>query len=140
MLSKTIDKQYTTIANQVAQNKTLRRITNADYNDAAKPIYDKMGVLTINNMFKFELAQLMYRHSTNSLPTPLLYIFNSNTEIHDHNTRHRRDAHITYKRTDQISRSFIHKGPEIWLTIPDELKHARTFSSFKKQMKKLILK
>ncbi len=123
---------------QVAQNKTMRRIDNANYNDSAKPIYKKYGILTIDDMLKLELSKLMYKNYTKVLPKPLLELFTSNEDIHNHNTRHRHDAHIIFRRTDQTLRSFVHKGPDLWLRIPDEIKQAKSLNSFKRQMKNFL--
>ena len=123
---------------KVSQNKTLRNISNSKYNDSAKPIYNKLKILTLEELYKIELCKLMYDYSTNNLPPPLINIYTSNRDIHSHNTRQRHDTHITARRTDLLSRSFVHKAPDIWLTIPPKIKESRTKSAFKFHITKFI--
>ena len=49
----------------------------------------------------------MFLNKNQHLPSPLQAIFTPNTDIHNHNTRHRNDPHIGTRRTNQLSRSFI---------------------------------
>ncbi len=80
----------------------------------------------------------MYQHKHHQLPRPLLAMHNLNIETHEHNTRHRQDPHITSRRTQKISKSFIHKAPEFWYTIPEVLKQARTVSAFKNKITRFL--
>ena len=44
---------------QVLQNKTVRKITNANYSDPGKPIYNELGISTaLDNLYKTELCKL----------------------------------------------------------------------------------
>ena len=124
---------------QVLQNKTVRKITNAKYNDPVKAIYNELGISTLDNLYKTELCKLMYLNSNKALPKPILSLYTSNTEIHNHNTRHKRDAHITSRRSQLVSRSFIHRSPEIWLQIPGNIKSSKTMNSFKHQIQRYLV-
>ena len=124
---------------QVLQNKTVRKITNAKYNDPVKAIYNELGISTLDNLYKTELCKLMYLNSNKALPKPILSLYTSNTEIHNHNTRHKRDAHITSRRSQLVSRSFIHRSPEIWLHIPGNTKSSKTMNSFKNQIQRYLV-
>ena len=41
----------------MTQNKTVRKITNSKYNESASPIYNKLGILTLENVYKLELCK-----------------------------------------------------------------------------------
>ena len=43
---------------QVLQNKMVRKITNAKYSDPVKPIYNELGMSTLDNFYKTELCKL----------------------------------------------------------------------------------
>ena len=122
----------------VLQNKSIRKISNSTYNASAAPLYSKLNILTLDNMYKFELCKLMYLSTCKLLPKPLLALYKTNTDIHNHDTRHKNDAHITTKHSDLLSRSFLHRAPELWLSIPDNIKQARTMNSFKSQTRKYL--
>ena len=74
----------------------------------------------------------MYQHKNNSLPQPLQALYTFNTEIHQHNTRHKHDPHITRYTTHLVRKTFIHKAPEFWYTLPDNIKNAKTVKIFQK--------
>ena len=121
---------------QILQNKAVRAITLSKYNASATPIYKNLKILPINGMFKLQLGKLMYRHSNNSLPTPLLKLFTPNRDIHSHNTRHSMDPHIQKSKTQIMAKSFLHRAPAIWYTLPQPIKDSKTAKSFNNNMKK----
>jgi len=123
---------------KVSQNKTIRNINNSKYNESAKPIYSKLRILTLDEIYKIELCKFMYGSSTHTLPLPLLSLYTPNTEIHSHNTRQRGDAHVTARHTELLSRSFIHTAPDIWHTIPQKIKKSGTKHAFKHQVTKFL--
>ena len=120
---------------RIAQNKTIRRISNANYNTSAGPLYKTLGLMSLDDLYSYELTKFMYQNARSLLPSPLLALFITNTDIHGHNTRHRLDAHVTHRRTKLASQSFTHQGPEIWLSVPQRIKDATSFASFKKLLK-----
>ncbi len=123
---------------QVLQNKAIRAISNSKYNDPVIPLYIKLKITPIEELYKIHLAKFMYQHQHQLLPKPLLSLYHPNTDTHQHNTRHRQDPHITRRRTHQISKTFIHKAPEFWYTIPEKIKEARSISAFKYRITRLL--
>ena len=103
---------------KVSQNKTVRNINNSRYNESAQPIYKKLSILTLEQLYNIELCKFMYDYNTHNLPTPLLSLYTHNSDIHTHNIRHSKDAHVTARQTELLSRSFIHTSPDLWLTMP----------------------
>ena len=126
----------------ILQNKALRSISRSHYRDTAQPtgIYEKFNIPNIQTLYQIELSKIMYLFSKGELPTPLMDLFSTNTEIHKYNTRQRYDPHVVRRRTNFVSNSFIHESPKLWLTIPDSIKKARTMASFKKNVKQFFTK
>ena len=125
---------------EVLQNKSVRSVTNSKYNDSSWPIYKKLKVLPLSKLHQMETAKLMYLNQKRELPLPLLSIFTTNQNIHQHYTRHHNDPHIQTRRTQTLSHSFIHKAPESWYNIPTQIKSAKTVGSFCSKMKRELLK
>ena len=123
---------------QITQNKTVRKITNSKYNESASPIYSKLGILTLENVYKLDLCKLMYSNYNKTLPKPIQALYTPNINIHSHNTRQQNDMHIMGRGSKLVSLSFIHRSPAIWLQIANEIKQTRTLSSFKNQVKKIL--
>ena len=122
-----------------AQNKAVRKIVNAKYNDSARPIYKALNLLPLDKLYLYELGKFMFNLSSKSLPEPLHALYTANSEFHDHNTRHRHDAHIAARRTHFVSKSFIHKGPELWVSIPEDVKSRQSENAFKRSYKRMLL-
>lgn len=115
---------------QIQQNKIVRIIRNVSYNATSRPIYKSLNILPIDNLYKMELAKFMYCHSKHLLPKPLLQLFTANREIHCHNTRAINNPHIPRLNTKQATKSFIYTAPQLWFTIPENVKDAKTVKSF----------
>ena len=123
---------------QTRQNKYVRSITKSKYNASTGPIYENLGILQISKLYQLEAAKLMFLNKNQHLPSPLQAIFTPNTDIHNHNTRHRNDPHISTRHTNQLLRSFIHNSPNIWYNIPLQIKETRTVGSFCHKMKRYL--
>jgi len=119
---------------ETLQNKALRNITKSNYNDSVLPLYEATQITPQHKLYKIHLAKLMYQHKNNLLPKPLQALYTPNTETHEHNTRHRHDPHIIRHRTHLVSKTFIHKAPEFWYTLPDTVKEATSIHSFKNRV------
>jgi uncharacterized surface protein with fasciclin (FAS1) repeats len=117
------------------QNKSVRMVTLANYNASAAPIYTTTKSMPFDNLFKSHLANLMFQHKHNQLPPAIQHLFTANTETHSHHTRQQWDPHVTRKRTKKISDTFLHKAPEYWYRIPQDIKECITINAFKNKMK-----
>ena len=100
-----------------------------------QPIYRKLNIMTFDNMYKLESCKFMYMNSKNEIPSPLIELFTRNTDIHNYNTRHRKDVHIQSRKSGLTSRSFL-QSPKLWLTIPEVVQNAKSLASTISQGKK----
>ena len=53
---------------QRLQNKALRIIFNCKQHDTLTPLFHKLEILKIRDLYHFEICKLMYLHSKKSLP------------------------------------------------------------------------
>jgi len=123
---------------EVLQNKAIRSITNSKYNESTEPVYKQLGILPLPKLYQLEAAKFMFLNYKRDLPSPLLSIFTSNIDIHQHGTRHRNDPHTSVRRTHLLSQCFIHNAPNIWYNIPPPIKDTKTVNSFCSKMKKYL--
>ena len=65
------------------------------------------------------------------IPPYLSSIFQRNNEIHSHNTRSSGNVHLINPKLTLAQRTIRHYGPEVWLSIPTEIKQRTLLSSFK---------
>jgi hypothetical protein len=121
------------------QKKTVRIITTSKYNDHTNPLYKKLKILKLEDIYKLKVAKYMYAFDKQILPSPLLDIISYNRNTHEYNTRNKDNPHIDTRRTIIASNSLRHKGPEIWYEIPEIIKSKKTIKSFTNTLKKQII-
>ena len=111
----------------------------AKYNEHRNLLFKQLKVLKLNNIYDLKVSKFMYSVNKRTLPNPIMHIVTYNNNIHLHNTRNRENPHINSRRTNIASKSLRHKGPEIWYKIPNEIKAAKSLSSFAHKLKKFVI-
>ena len=117
------------------QNKAIKTITNAKYNDHVSPLYLSTKIPTYETVYNRNVALFMFQQQNKTLPKLLLDMYKQNTETHQHNTRHHNHPHIETRRTKQITNSILHRGPKLWYEIPNNIKEVRSIALFRKKIK-----
>jgi hypothetical protein len=132
---------WSSLLNPIAmkQNKAVRCISKAKYNATALPLYKNLKIPTLKDIYNIELGKFMYLHNNKQLPPSLMRCFTLNESVHTHNTRHIHDPHILTRKSNIMSRSFLCKGPEMWLNLPTLIKSSGSRNSFKSQIKGYFL-
>ena len=125
--------------NTNSAKKAIRCIANAQYNAHTNGLFKSYGILKLEDIYKFHLGKFMYQFTNKSLPKHLMSIFIANSQIHDHNTRQRDNAHQTGKNTALVIKSLIHKGPEQWQNLAQIIKHSRSLKAFNSSLKHNLL-
>ena len=123
----------------VMQNKAVRAITSSGYRTSAEPLFKQCKMLPLDLLLKQQYGRLMYQHSTHQLPIQVQNLFKPNNAVHNYNTRHGNDPHITRHSMSFARNSFIHKAPEIWYTVPKILKDSTMLKTFMCRMKAYLL-
>ena len=70
----------------ILQKKALRTITFSNIRSHTKPLFFKLQILKINDMYKFEIGKIMHKIS-NNLYFHISKLFVITDQIHSHNTR-----------------------------------------------------
>ena len=81
----------------------------------------------------------MYKASNNELPLQIAYLYKPNMNVHNHNTRQLRNAHIRFRRTQLASNQLNHKGPEIWQNLPHDIKMSKKLKTLTKSYTNYLL-
>jgi hypothetical protein len=93
----------------------MRIITHSPPLTPSKPLFKELNILTVFQIYEFQLSCLIFRHINNLLPSPISCLFEFNYNIHDHFTRHRQDLHIS---SHKYSFSISAQGQKNWNSIP----------------------
>ena len=69
------------------QKKAIRVICNSKYNAHTSPLFQDLRLLKIKNIFEIQCAKFFYKFEHNTLPGYFDSFFQTNANIHHHNTR-----------------------------------------------------
>ena len=112
----------------------VRIISNVHPISHADPLFAKLGILKIDDLFTQAVRVFSYKLSTNMLPVEMTRYF---TKVkHSHNTRGAR-SNLFVSHSD--SRSIKNIAPKAWNTLPLELKQSPSITSFKTRSKAALL-
>ena len=123
----------------IVQKRFIRLMTFSDYLAHSKPLFFRLYILPIYELYKYNLAVYMFR-IINNLILPLThhqFIFNSS--IHHHNTRSKSKIHTRYCRTAMRQNTFAFQGPRLWREMPSYLITATSLPTFKKIAKSFFV-
>ena len=123
------------------QNKAIKIISGAHWQDSAKPCYKKLMILNLNQLLTFETAKFMYKYTKNSLPETFTNYFSYVKDIHDRNTRSSaipNQLYIPKYRSSRLQRTIKYRGVKVWNDIDSDLQNF-SFHTFKKLIKKVLI-
>src|SRR5260221_3476839 len=119
------------------QKKYCRIITFSHFQAHSGPLFISLNVLTIHNLYKFQVLIYMYKNHDNMLPNAIIQ-FQSNAAVHSHFTRNCNKLHVVYCRTKLYQKTLAHQGPKLWNELPLHLK-ILPFGSFKRNLKNYLI-
>ena len=112
---------------QLAQHKNyfntlLRLITFSDYHAPAQPLFTKLKLTTVEQLYKYNIIICMYKYTNKYFPNNFNHLFMQNNETHQHNTR--QTDRYRHNMPIQTITSFNIKsqGPLIWNKCPREIR------------------
>jgi len=125
------------------QKKAIRLISNSSYNAHTEPTFKLLEILPIKNLANFTKIQFMQQFVQKTLPSSLLNTWTRNFERrhqeeaqHHHHLRNDNDLFIPPARTNQIQRFPLFLFPELWNSVPDNIKILRNHQTFASTLKK----
>ena len=128
----------------ILQKKAIRAITFSDYHAHTSPIFKKLGILKIEDLFKYKVSSLMWDYDHNNLPKALNALFKKTRDTHSYGTRSANADKLDIERTNTTrygTKSFKVIGATILNELKDcdYYKNAKTKSSFLKSYKEALL-
>ena len=130
---------------ETMQNKVIRLIAGADYDAPCTPIYKKLKIIKVKDLFHLQNISLMWDYDHNKLPANFKNLFSYANKMHDYSTRFScADKLCENKKfnsqTNGIN-SFAYNGPKILNALKDLslYKEAKTKKFFLRKYKRSIL-
>ena len=118
---------------EIAQKKAMRAMTVVRYNDLSSPLFKRLNILKLKDLFEQQVKLFMYDFVNKVLPEPLLGIYENHGDIYGHETRYSTDPKPPNVTTELMRRSFLYKGPCIWLALDMHIKSSNSRNVFKKR-------
>jgi len=114
----------------IIQKRCVKQMTNSGYLDTCKPLFKKLKLLTITDVYIMELC-LLVRTSPN--------IFPLKHQLHKHKTRYTQNLLIP-----KAHKTIFQKGPyymaiKVYKNLPETIKREKNFNKFKNKIKSFLL-
>ena len=116
------------------QKKALRVISMSPPRAHSKPLFFEYKLLQVQDLFNFQLGQLMFNFNNKMLPSIFNNIFLKNNSIHSYPTRQANEFHLPLLRTSSAQRTFIYEGPKYWYSINPDIKSSPSLCVFKEKL------
>ena len=105
------------------QNRIIKIITKSNPREKVLPLFKKHGILTLDNLFTYEMAALMFKYRSNNVPYNLIQ-FILTSDILTLNTRScSSDTYYLPRfKTNKLQHSIKVTGVKVWNKIPNAIK------------------
>ena len=114
---------------QACANKFLRMIFYLKPCDNVRDLMKENKLLSVNQIYHFEIAKLMHKFTLSSIPKPLHDIFVSQTRPSNTSTRGASSVIPPPSKTVKCTQTIRSSAPKIWNDLPKEIKFEESINS-----------
>ena len=120
------------------QKRVMRILTNSPYNSHTDPLFNKLKILPLAQIYELNLLTLFHKFHKNKIPMPSNLIPIS--QVHNYNTRLSRNKNYkqNLNKLNLGQRTYSSQGIKVWKSIPTEFKKL-PISIFKLKIKTYLL-
>ena len=123
------------------QNKAVKIISGGQWRDHVTPYYEQAKILKLKDLYTYEVAKIMHKHSRKQLPSSFNSYFATVNAKHTQTTRLASsdfNLFLPRYRTKKLQRNFKYQGVKIWNSLSEESK-ILSFNQFKVKYKQKLL-
>ena len=123
------------------QNRAVKVISGAHFRNSVKPLYVQYKILQIDDLYKLEVAKMVYCCIHNKAQSSFLNYFNKITGVSQRLTRASSNTDMLYIplcKSNRLQRCIKYRGVKIWNSIPKEIRDT-SHKSFKRRYKNFLL-
>ena len=122
----------------VAHNKIVTYMTFQKRCSSMWPLYCQLKVLPLDLLIKIEFGKTVYKHKNNMLPQAFDHYFNK--PPHAYRTRFAQSSYDKLRTVTSVEESLLKfKGPNVWNSIPHEIKNSMSFKVFIKSFRNHLI-
>ena len=122
----------------VLQNRVLRIITGVHPRTHAAPLFNRYGILSVDNLYKYNVGLFMYKYKNYMLPDVFESMFTFNSDVHSYDTRQRTLLHVPRPGNALAKKSFKYLAVLIWNTICENIIINIGIGAFKRNLKEFL--
>ena len=128
---------YSTCLNKlrILQKKAIRIITQSHYLAHTDPLFSKLKLLKLDDLYKHQFGIYMYKSTKGLLPDSMSSMVIPIHNVHDHHLRNQNGYHIQHVRTNCRQFTIHYTVPVFWNTLPEQLREAVSENQFKRKLK-----
>ena len=132
---------YSTCLNKlrILQKKAIQIITQSHYLAHTDPLFSKLKLLKLDDLYKHQLGIYMYKSTKGLLPDSMSSMVIPIHNVHDHHLRNQNGYYIQLVRTNCRKFTIHYTGPVFWNTLPEQLRQAVSEKQFKRKLKDFLL-
>ena len=125
------------------QKRAIRTICGAKYNAHTDPLFQDLGLVKIKDIFEIQCCKLYYKFKHKLLPVYFQNFFQTNQDIHSHNTRQSRDLRNVRRNFKTTSKCIRFHIPSLINNLPILIREkidSHSLDGFSNYMKRHILR
>ena len=122
------------------QKKALRIMTCSGYYAESDPLFKKLNILKLTQIYDTSIAVFMFKFIKGMLPSIFDDLFCRTSDRATRVTRNSYKLAIPLCRTELHKKSIRYQGPHIWNKYEDVINHQCSLHTFKRRMKQYISK
>ena len=103
------------------QKTAIRVITNAKYNAHTEPLFKKLSILKIHDIYKVCCLKFFYKYEHKQLPVYFDKMFDTKEASHGYDTRYKDDSQTCVPRTVSAERAVRYAVPVTLNDIPENI-------------------
>ena len=121
------------------QKRAVRIVTQSSYLSHSKPLFIKLRILPIFQLYEYNLGIFMFLFKKQLLPDMFNSLFIQNSDVHNYDTRTKSHLRVEYGTLKFSHTILTYKGPIFWNNLPNSIKESVSLNSFKKKLKNFLL-
>ena len=121
------------------QKKAIRIISHSGYRDHTAPLFKKLKLLNLKNIYFYQIGLFMFKFHHGLLPPIFNNMFQNNSNVHSYPTRQREHLHVPVAKYKCLLLSVRFKGVKIWNIIRKEIIVNCSIYSYKSALRKFLL-
>ena len=112
--------------------KAIRIITSSSYRAPSKPLFDRLKLLTIENVYYYNIMLFMYKYMKGLLPDIFSMMFVINKTVQKYETRQANMLHVPVGKTSLALKCIRYKGVSLWNSLSDKILSDCNLFTYKK--------